>query len=104
MTRSSIQVVYKGDIIVERVNGKNRMIPVRKVEFDACSSKGVHINTSMCYDYNAVVELVDGEATLGDLQKTAESVNSEALEESTSDKTLTNEEFYEELAALLVRH
>jgi hypothetical protein len=69
MTRSSIQRIVKGDIIIERVNGKKRMIPVSKVEFNACSTYGVHINRSMCYDFNAVVDLVEGESTLGDMEK-----------------------------------
>lgn len=69
MARSSVQRIVRGDIIIERVNGKNRMTPVKHVEFNACSSNGVHVNRSMCYDYNAVVDLVDGEGTLGDLEK-----------------------------------
>lgn len=69
MARCSIQKVVKGDIIVERVNGKNRMTPVTKVEFNACSSKGVHINRNACYDFNAVVNLVDGEGTVSDLDR-----------------------------------
>lgn len=68
MTMSSIQRITKGDIIVERVGAKNKMIPVRKVEFNACSSMGVHVNTNMCYDYNAVVQLADGDGTLSDLE------------------------------------
>lgn len=69
MTRVNVQRLLKGDIIIERVNGKRRMTPVTKVEFNACSSHGVHVNRSMCYDFNAVVDLVDGEGTLGDLEK-----------------------------------
>lgn len=68
MTMSSVQNITKGDIIVERISGKNRMIPIRKVEFNACSSKGVHVNTSMCYDHNAVVQLVDSDGTITDLE------------------------------------
>ncbi len=68
MARSSVQKLVKGDIIVERVNGKKRMTPVTKVEFNACSSKGVHVNRSMCYDFNAVVELEDQETILDDLE------------------------------------
>lgn len=75
MTMSSIQNISKGDIIVERVNGKNRMTPVRKVEFNACSSMGVHINTSMCYDFNAVVQLADAEGTVKDLEEAIEDLN-----------------------------
>jgi hypothetical protein len=71
MARASVQCLAKGDIIVERANGKNRMIPVKQVEFNACSSRGVHVNRSMCYNYNDVVDLVEGEGTLGDLEKAA---------------------------------
>lgn len=69
MARSSVQRIVKGDIIIERVNGKKRMTPVKQVEFNACSSHGVHVNRSMCYEYNAVVDLVDSEGSLGDLEK-----------------------------------
>lgn len=69
MARCSVQRIVKGDIIIERVNGKNRMTPVKQIEFNACSSNGVHVNRSMCYDYNAVVDLVDSEGSLGDLEK-----------------------------------
>lgn len=72
MARASIQSVLRGDIIVERVAGKRRMTPVKTIEFNACSSHGVHINRSMCYDSSAVVELVDGQGTLGDLEKEIE--------------------------------
>lgn len=75
MSRSSVQRIVRGDIIIERVNGKNRMTPVKQVEFNACSSNGVHVNRSMCYDYNAVVDLVDGEGTLGDLEKEFATLN-----------------------------
>lgn len=66
---SSIQKVVKGDVIVERVAGKKRMISVTKVEFNACSSRGVHVNRNSCYDFNAMVDLVPGEATLKDLEE-----------------------------------
>lgn len=69
MARVSIQRLLKGDIIIERVNGKRRMTPVTKVEFNACSSHGVHVNRSMCYEFNAVVDVVDGDGNLGDLEK-----------------------------------
>lgn len=69
MTRVNIQRLLKGDIIIERVNGKRRMTPVTKVEFNACSSHGVHVNRSMCYDFNAVVDIVDGEGSLADMEK-----------------------------------
>lgn len=59
MSQASIQRVVKGDVIVERINGKKRMTPVARVEFNACSSNGVHINRSMCYDFNAVVDIED---------------------------------------------
>lgn len=72
MANSSITRVRKGDIIVERSNGKNRMTPVRKVDFLSCSSYGVHINDKDCYEYSAVVQLVDGEGTLGDLRDEVE--------------------------------
>lgn len=68
MARSSVLRLVKGDIIIERVNGKNRMTPVRQLEFSACSSRGVHVNRNMCYDSSAVVEIVDGGGTLGDLE------------------------------------
>jgi hypothetical protein len=71
MTRASVQRLAKGDIIVERVNGKNRMIPVKQVEFNACSTRGVHVNRNMCYGPMDVVDLVEGEGTLGDLEKAA---------------------------------
>ncbi len=69
---ASIQTIRKGDVIIERRNGKDVMIPVRKVEFNACSTRGVHVNTNMCYDFNAVVHVVEGEATLGDLKQALE--------------------------------
>lgn len=69
MARVSIQRLVKGDVIVEQVNGKNRMTPVTKVEFNACSTHGVHVNRSMCYEFNAVVNLLDEKSTLGDLEK-----------------------------------
>lgn len=66
---AKIQSVVKGDIIVERANGKKRMIPVRKVALNACSKKGVHINNNACYDWGTDVNLVEGEGTLADLEK-----------------------------------
>lgn len=64
-----IETVVKGDIIVERVGGKNRMIPVRKVELNACSKRSVHINSNACYDWGTHVRIAEGEGTLGDLEK-----------------------------------
>jgi hypothetical protein len=69
MARSSVQRLVKGDIIIERSNGKNRMTPVRRIEFNACSSYGVHVNGNECYDYNAVVDVVLGEGSLSDLEE-----------------------------------
>lgn len=69
MSRVSVQRLVKGDIIIERVGGKNRMTPIRKVEFNACSNWGVHVNSNACYDFNAVVDIVEGEGTLGDMEK-----------------------------------
>lgn len=98
MSRASVQCLAKGDIIVERANGKNRMIPVKHVEFNACSSRGVHVNRNMCYSYNDVVDLVEGEGTLGDLEEAAS-----GLGDLPKDQALTDQEFYEELADLLVK-
>jgi hypothetical protein len=67
MATTIAQRVVKGDIIIERDNGKNRMIPVRKVQHTVCSRVKVHIN-DLCYDWNAVVQLVDGEGTVKDLE------------------------------------
>lgn len=69
MARASVQALVRGDILIERVAGKKRMTPVRQIEFNACSSHGVHINRSMCFDSTAVVDISDGEGTLGDLEK-----------------------------------
>lgn len=100
MTMSSVQRITKGDIIVERVNGKNKMIPVRKVEFNACSSKGVHVNTNMCYDYNAVVQLADAEGTLSDLETALGD-----LEEDFDPGVLVSVgDVYEAMAERLVKH
>lgn len=65
---ASILDIRKGDIIVERANGKKSMTPVRHVEFNACSKRGVHVNRNLCYDSSAVIQLVQGEGTLGDLE------------------------------------
>lgn len=110
--RSSVQKLVKGDIIIERVNGKNRMTPVRQLEFNACSTKGVHVNRNMCYDFNAVVDLVDGESTLGDMEKEVAGLGD--LEEDWKElETLSANPHLkhvhiplkaEELAELLVKH
>lgn len=97
MARSSVQKLVKGDIIVERVNGKKRMIPVKQVEFNACSTHGVHVNRNMCYDFNAVVDLVMGEGTVSDLEEAIDGLVEVESEE------LTDKRFYEELAELFVK-
>lgn len=66
---AKIQDVVKGDIIIERASGKNRMIPVKKVELNACSKASVHINNNACYDWGTDVQVAKGEGTLGDLEK-----------------------------------
>lgn len=66
---AKIQHVTKGDIIVERHNGKNRMTPVNKVELNACSKRSVHINGNACYDWGTDVRIAEGDGTLGDLEK-----------------------------------
>lgn len=98
MAQVSVQRLVKGDVIVERVNGKNRMTPVTKVEFNACSTHGVHVNRSMCYEFNAVVNLMDEESTLGDLEK-----EFTALGDLEEDRAMTDEEFYSEFAELFVK-
>lgn len=65
---AKIETVIKGDIIVERSNGKNRMIPVRKVEHNVCSKRSVHINDNACYDWGTDIRLAEAEGTLGDLE------------------------------------
>lgn len=101
MAHASIQRVVKGDIIIERANGKKRMTPVTKVEFSACSSKGVHINRSACYDFNAVVELVDGEKNLGEMQDEMEEFEEDLDILASAGAALGK---YDELAELLVKH
>lgn len=101
MTMSSVQNINKGDIIVERVNGRKRMTPVRKVEFNACSTKGVHVNTSMCYDFNAVVELVDGDGTLKDLEEAVSDIPADYEDEGQLDKAISQ---LEDIADRLVSH
>ena len=56
----NIQLVEEGDIIVE---GKAK-IAVRRVERNACSKKGVHINDNACYDNTAHVVVIQGEREL----------------------------------------
>jgi hypothetical protein len=63
-----IESVVKGDIIIERVAGRNRMIPVKKVEHNTCSKPSVHINNNACYDWGTHVRIAEGEGTLGDLE------------------------------------
>lgn len=74
---AKIQHVTKGDIIVERGNGKNRMTPVRKIEHNVCSKPSVHINGNECYDWGTDVRIVHGEETLGDLETVAASLENE---------------------------
>lgn len=59
--------LVKGDVIIERVAGKKRMTPVTKVEVNACSSRGVHVNRNMCFDATTPVEVAYAEMTLADL-------------------------------------
>lgn len=94
---ASILGIRKGDIIVERINGKKSMTPVRHVEFNACSKRGVHVNRNSCYDNTAVVDLVLGEETLGDARDIIEGISSEVLE------TIPDEDFYEDMADKLVK-
>lgn len=66
-----INNVKPGDIIKER-GGKG--IEVKKVQLNACSSRGVHINDKFCWDSGAPVVLAkvgkDAEETaLGDLNE-----------------------------------
>jgi hypothetical protein len=96
---ASILDVRKGDIIVERNNGKKSMIPVRKVEFFVCSTKGVHVNDNACYDNTAVVTLVAGEGTLSDLES--------GLGDLEEDYSMIGDAMvadYEALAELFVKH
>jgi hypothetical protein len=72
MPRVSVQKLIKGDVIIEHSYGKPRMTPVTKVEFNACSSHGVHVNRNSCYDFNAVVDIAEAEGNLADLEKEIE--------------------------------
>lgn len=67
MATTIAQRVVKGDILIERDNGKKRMILVKKVQHTVCSRTKVHIN-DLCYDWNAVVDLAEADGTLGDLE------------------------------------
>jgi hypothetical protein len=100
MAHVSVQTLAKGDVIIERGSGKPRMTPVTKVEFNACSTHGVHVNRNACYDFNATVEVVQSEGTLGDLQ---DAVDSDEVLESGLGDLESDEEFYAELADLLVK-
>jgi hypothetical protein len=100
MAHVSVQTLAKGDVIIERGSGKPRMTPVTKVEFNACSTHGVHVNRNACYDFNATVEVVQSEGTLGDLRDTIDS--DEVLESALGDLE-SDEEMYAELADLLVK-
>jgi hypothetical protein len=102
MTRASVLRLAKGDIIIERVNGKKRMIPVKQVEFDACSTRGVHVNRNACYDSSAVVDLVEGEGTLGDLE---DAVNEGGADQDENDDIvdLGDLDKYADFADLLVK-
>lgn len=113
-----IESVVKGDIIVERVNGKNRMIPVRRVDINRCSKPSVHINDSACYDWGTDVRLADGEGTLADLEEVVGEVEDEVVEEKGRKHWepvqgpnphllhvhIPNELNHDELAELLVKH
>jgi hypothetical protein len=100
MAHVSVQTLAKGDVIIERGSGKPRMTPVTKVEFNACSTHGVHVNRNACYDFTATVEVVQSEGTLSDLRDTVDS--DEALENGLGDFE-SDEEFYAELAELFVK-
>lgn len=97
---AKIQSVVKGDIIVERINGKNRMTPVRKVEHNVCSKPSVHINGNQCWDWNQDVRLAEAEGTLGDLEKETAALGD--LEEDWDKVQKINDE-WERYAAGLVR-
>lgn len=53
-----ITEVHKGDIIIE----DQGEITVRKIEHEACSSKGTHVNDRGCYDRYAKVNIKVGRA------------------------------------------
>jgi hypothetical protein len=97
---AKIQNVVKGDVIIERANGKNRMTPVRQVVINACSKRGVHINNNACYDWGTDVRIVEGEGNLGDLEKEMTGLGD--LEEDLD--VDVREAIFEEMADLLVKH
>lgn len=96
---AQIQNVVKGDIIVERVGGKNRMTPVRKVEINACSKPSVHINGNTCWDWGTHVRLAESEGTLQDLESAVGDLESD---NQFVEKEMTIEE-WENYAQGLVR-
>lgn len=49
----AIETVQVGDVIVE---GRDQTV-ITKVEVDACSSRGTHINNKYCYDRGSFVQL-----------------------------------------------
>lgn len=55
LTRTVVaNALRSGDVIVE---DGNHTILVKDVVPNACSSRGVHVNRSMCYDRRAHVEV-----------------------------------------------
>jgi hypothetical protein len=56
--RVSITAVQKGDTIID---GRDR-IEVSRIEHNACSSKGTHVNRRICYDRTDVVDIRPGKA------------------------------------------
>lgn len=66
---TSISNARTGDTIVE---GRSR-IEIRKIEHNACSTRGTHVNRSMCYDRGSMVHLEVGSVT------TEEDEDSQAL-------------------------
>lgn len=54
-----IQALTKGMTIVEYgIGNKPKRIEVTEVEHGACSSRGTHVNKSMCYNAHAVVDIM----------------------------------------------
>jgi len=70
--RVSITAVQKGDIIID---GRDR-IEVNRIEHNACSSRGTHVNRRYCYNQTDSVDIRPGKAEskhfeesgLGDLE------------------------------------
>lgn len=64
---TTINNVNRGDII-KSSGGKG--IEVKKVELNACSSRGVHINDKYCWDSEAPVSVTrpSAEASISDME------------------------------------